>query len=338
MQKDNTASQRQTKRLERLADQGVYRKSLLVHKDCTRVFEHLKPYFANPKNVDELKKLADTLLSAKPINVSKVRQISPFRYPGGKTWLVPEIRKWIFDLNYRPTLFIEPFAGGGIASLSVAIEDLADRIIVAEVDPEVASVWKTILTEPDILCKKILTFDVTKENVMQVIRSEPNNIIDKAFKTIVKNRTQRGGIIAPGASLVKSGENGKGLKSRWYPETLVRRIRTIHEFRHKIEFHEGDAFDIIDLYKFEKYVVFFIDPPYTVGGKKAGKRLYRFNYIDHEKLFAVMGQIMGKFIMTYDDSEEVVEMAKKYDLMVSKVPMKNTHHDVKFELLIKKPD
>ena len=26
------------------------------------------------------------------VNVAKVQQLSPLRYPGGKTWLVPEIR------------------------------------------------------------------------------------------------------------------------------------------------------------------------------------------------------------------------------------------------------
>jgi len=40
----------------------------------------------------------------------------------------------------------------------------------------------------------------------------------------VKNRVNRGGILAPGAGMIKQGEKGKGLKSRWYPETLKRRI------------------------------------------------------------------------------------------------------------------
>lgn len=338
MQKDSTATQRQTKRLKRLADQGLYRKSLLVHEDCNKVFENLKPYFANPKSIDDLKKLADKILSLKPVNVAQVRQISPFRYPGGKTWLVPEIKKWIFELNFRPSLFVEPFAGGGIASLTVAMEDLVDRVIMAELDPDVAAVWKTILSNPDYLCRQILNFKVTRENVLRIINSKPKNIEQHAFKTIVKNRTQRGGIIAPGASLMKSGENGKGLNSRWYPETLVRRIRMINEFRHKIQFYEEDAFKVIKKFQRYKKAIFFIDPPYTAGGKKVGKRLYRFNNIDHESLFSEMAKIKGQFLMTYDDTEEVKELAKAYSFVVSKVPMKNTHHEIKYELLIKKPD
>jgi len=338
MKKDNTAKERQSKRLSRLAEQGLYRKSVLVHEECNKVFEHLKPYFADPKNLNDLKEIANRMLTVKPVNVAQVRQISPFRYPGGKTWLVPEVKKWLYELSYRPSLFVEPFAGGGITALTVAIEDLADRVIMAELDPDVSAVWKTILSDPDYLCKKILDFDVNGEAVSEIINSEPENFKQHAFKTIVKNRTQRGGIIAPGASLVKSGENGKGLKSRWYPETLVRRIRAIYEFRFRIDFYEEDAFKIIEQYKDEQDAVFFIDPPYTAGGKSAGKRLYRFNHIDHEKLFSVMSKIRGRFMMTYDDAGEVIELAREYGFWISKVPMKNTHHEVKYELLIKKPD
>ena len=338
MQKDNTAKQRQIKRLKRLADQGLYRKAVLVHENCNKVFEHLRPYFADPKSIHDLQQIANTILASKPVNVAQVRQISPFRYPGGKTWLVPEIKKWIFGLDHRPFLFIEPFAGGGIISLTVAIENLADRVIMAEIDPDVASVWKTIFSDPNYLCERILNFDVNRENVLQVINAEPSSLKQRAFKTIVKNRTQRGGIIAPGASLVKAGENGKGLKSRWYPETLVRRIKIINEYRHNIQFYEEDAFEIIRKFRDENKAVFFIDPPYTAGGKKAGQRLYRFSNIDHKVLFSEMAKTKGRFIMTYDDTEEVKELAENFNFIVNKIPMKNTHHEVKYELLIKKPD
>ena len=36
-------------------------------------------------------------LSSGIVNVSSVPQRSPFRYAGGKTWLVPTIRKWLAE-------------------------------------------------------------------------------------------------------------------------------------------------------------------------------------------------------------------------------------------------
>ena len=47
------------------------------------------------------------------VNVASVPQRSPFRYPGGKTWLIPQIRAWLGSLPERPAEFIEPFSGGG---------------------------------------------------------------------------------------------------------------------------------------------------------------------------------------------------------------------------------
>jgi DNA adenine methylase len=278
----------------------------------------------------------DVAVLDRPVNVSKVRQLSPFRYPGGKTWLIPEIRRWICSLDFRPTLFVEPFAGGGIASLTVAFENLAGSVLMTELDPDVASVWHTIFNDPEYLCKRISSFEVNLENVKRVVSTEPKTIRHRAFRTIVKNRTQRGGILAPGASLVRSGENGKGLMSRWYPETLVKRIMLIYEHRHKITFKEEDGFDSINRYSQRARVAFFIDPPYTAGGKRAGSRLYLLNQIDHPKLFDKMKKIRGAFLMTYDDSEEVVDLAEAHKFAWHKIAMKSTHHAVNFELLIKR--
>jgi len=271
-----------------------------------------------------------------PVNVSKVRQFSPFRYPGGKTWLIPEIRRWLLSLPFRPSVFVEPFAGGAIASLTVAIEDLAQKVIMAEIDPDVGAVWHTILHEPEYLCERIIDFRVEPGAVEDLIKSEPKTRRERAFRTIVKNRTQRGGILAPGASLVRSGENGKGLKSRWYPQTLVKRILLIYQHRHRIDFVSEDGFTLIEKYKRRSRAAFFVDPPYTAGGKRAGSRLYLFSEIDHEQLFKKMSRIRGRFLMTYDDAPEVRALAAAHRFAVGTIPMKNAHHSVKMELLIKR--
>src|SRR5215469_15426481 len=72
--------------------------------------------------------------SSKPINVASVPQRSPFRYPGGKTWLVPYIRDWLGAKRKKPIRLIEPFAGGAIVSLTAAFEGLARHVIFAEAD------------------------------------------------------------------------------------------------------------------------------------------------------------------------------------------------------------
>jgi len=104
------------------------------------------------------------------VNVASVQQLSPFRYPGGKTWFIPRLNKWMRSLHFTPEIFIEPFAGGGIVSLTVANENLADHVIMVEIDDEIAAVWKTIFYgDVNWLINKIVSFDMTVDNVNQVL-------------------------------------------------------------------------------------------------------------------------------------------------------------------------
>ena len=142
-----------------------------------------------------------------------------------------------------------------------------------------------------------------------------------AFQTILRNRTLHGGILAPGSGLLKHGENGKGIRSRWYPETLRKRIQNIKFVREKITFIQDDGIETIKKYASRSTSTFFIDPPYTAAGKRAGSRLYTHSELDHDKLFKECRKIQGDFLMTYDNVDEVVAMAKKQDFEVDLVSM-----------------
>src|SRR5256885_11778243 len=80
-----------------------------------------------------------------PVNVASVPHRSPFRYPGGKTWLVPYIRDWLRSKSSSPSRLIEPFAGGAIVSMTAAFERLAKHVVFCELDEGVASVWRVVL-------------------------------------------------------------------------------------------------------------------------------------------------------------------------------------------------
>lgn len=81
----------------------------------------------------------------KIVNVASVPLHSPFRYPGGKTWLVPRLRQWLSSLPEKPSEFVEPFTGGGIIGLTVAFEDLADHVTLVELDHQIAAVMTELL-------------------------------------------------------------------------------------------------------------------------------------------------------------------------------------------------
>lgn len=264
------------------------------------------------------------------INVASVPQRSPFRYPGGKTWLVPTARKWFAQAD-ADSYLIEPFAGGGIIALTAVAEHYFDHVTMVELDDDMAAAWETILSDNcPWLIKQISDFSVTADNINSAIAHANDGTKERGFATIVRNRTNHGGILAKGSGMIKTGENGRGLSSRWYPSTLVKRIVDINRMRERITFVHGDAFEVMEQKLNDEDCFFFIDPPYTV----AGRRLYNHFEVDHRRIFELASQMSGHFLLTYDDTIEVRGWAEEFGLPYLTIPMQTTHLVTKNELLI----
>lgn len=230
---------------------------------------------------------------------------------------------------------MEPFVGGGIVSLTAVMEDLVDSALMVELDQEIAAVWETIVNgDAEWLADRIQKFEMTRDNVDAVLGMNRRSVRERAFQTIIKNRTNHGGILAAGTGSLKNGEAGKGISSRWYPATLAKRLKAIDHYVERFSFIQNDAFEVIAEYSTQVDAVFFIDPPYTAGGKKAGSRLYTHHLLDHEKLFRVCSNLEGDFIMTYDNAPEVKELAKRFGFQAKPISMKSTHHAEMTELVI----
>lgn len=270
------------------------------------------------------------------VNVASVKHRSPFRYPGGKTWLVPRVYQWLNSLPHRPTCFVEPFAGGAIVGLTVAAERLAEHVTLVEIDDQVAAVWETIINRGEglWLAEQIGDFKLTAENVERFLRQDNLTPQEHALQTIIRNRVNRGGILAEGAGKLKEGENGRGITSRWYPATLRKRITAIHAIRDRLSFIHGDGLEVMRQHLGNSEAVFFIDPPYTASEKKPGSRLYTHWQVDHAGLFRLVLKLAGDFLMTYDNVPEVQELADQHGLDSEAVAMKTTHHAQLTELLI----
>ena len=216
------------------------------------------------------------------------------------------------------------------------MEHLAERAILVELDHDVAAFWQAALLHGPSLAARIAEFTPTRERVRNLERGTPEDVVDLGFRTLVLNRTHRAGIIAPGSSLNRTGENGRGILSRWYPNTLIARLHAISEHADRIAFYEADSIRLIEplLHGRGRQSAVFVDPPYTAGGKRAGTRLYTHNELDHDRLFWIVAQHDVSFLMTYDYSPEVVRLVERYGFHAVQVRMKNAHHDRLTELVI----
>lgn len=118
----------------------------------------------------------------KAVNISSVPHRSPFRYPGGKTWFIPEIRRWLSNRD-RVATFIEPFSGGATVGLTAVAENLVDKVILVERDPKVVAVWRTILgNDAAWLKENILSFEMTESNCNQLFQQEKVTTKDEGVR------------------------------------------------------------------------------------------------------------------------------------------------------------
>ena len=268
------------------------------------------------------------------VNVSQVPQRSPFRYPGGKTWLIPTLRRWLNSLPASARKkFIEPFAGGATASLLAVMENFSEKAFFAELDCEVARVWNNVLSANGCeLAGRVEGFKISKAATNRLFAHAANGaeLSEKALAVLVRNRIQRGGVLAPGAGRLKDGENEKGLASRWYPETISERLTAIHAKRKHLSFKNEDGFELLERFQIDAEAVAFVDPPYFVEGK----RLYFHWQIEHRKLFALLKDFRGDFLLTYDDAPLIRTWIEEFGYQAVAVNVKTTHHTKKRELLI----
>lgn len=265
-------------------------------------------------------------------NVSSVKNLSPFRYPGGKTWLIEIAKDWLDFYSYSDTL-VEPFAGGASVSLAAVEGGHVDRAILVEKDKNVRDVWKAILRgRGNKLASQIRDFEFSPSALSKIINSEGGNQRERAFRTILLNRVRRNGILASSGGLLKNGEDGSGLESRWYPATIAKRIERISSMSESvnIEDYTTARYCLSEKYKDHDKKCFFVDPPYPTKGR----RLYKHSDVDPNDVFEWVNNLSGEFLLTYEDSNRIERLIYEYGFEYRKVEMKNGHNKYKKEVLI----
>lgn len=267
----------------------------------------------------------------------KPSTLSPFRYPGGKSRLRATVIDWISQLGFRPTHFVEPFAGGASVGLAVAELDLAEHVTLAEIDPDVSAVWEVTLNgQATQFANRIRCFNLNRKTAAEVAARSPGDQLERAFRCLLLNRISRAGIMAPGAGWLNQGEDGHGIQSRWYPETLSNRIKSTNSLREKVTFVQRDGLEVLRQFSDDHLAVAFVDPPYVVNGRGAGRRLYAHHDVNCEQLFEIVRTFAGAMVITYHRSVVVERLADAAGIERHTVTVQTGHTKAKRELIMYK--
>lgn len=265
-------------------------------------------YFKSSQDERTFKLILENKIKSKKKlnNVPFSTQVSPLRWPGGKSKFVGQLLPCCNPDKMEN--FVEPFAGGASVGLSLLLAGKVKELYLNDLDFGVYSLFQLIKYMPKVLVDKIQRFVPTKEAYYQARQWVNDNyegldMVDAAWNLLVVNRLAFSGI--PKANCMSDPA------ARWTANTLIKRIKKIHDVSEHIHVSCMDACEMIEEMYWKPNTTIFIDPPY----KNKGKDLYVNYYTDenHYKLSNLLDDLYkgmpgADMLITYDDCEFIKEL------------------------------
>ena len=254
--------------------------------------------------------------------------LSPLRYPGGKSKLSPLLRYIIENrVENNITTYVEPFAGGAGVALDLLFSETVDNIIINDYDKAIYSFWRAVIESPNKFIKTIQERPVTIEEwyrQKEIYNTQKDKYsFELGFATFFLNRTNRSGIINAGP-IGGYEQNGNYLiDARYNKDALIKKINQIEKYKSKIKIYNKDIRRFIELVisKQNNNSFVYFDPPYYLKGKELYKNFFLPK--DHKEIKnSITNKVHCHWVMTYDNEISIAEIykdyyIKKYDLMYS---------------------
>lgn len=239
---------------------------------------------------------------------------SPLRYPGGKTCIFKFATKLLEENDLVGINYAEPYAGGAGLALRLMMDEYVNEIFINDLDPSVYAFWYAVLNNSDELCEWIEDVEVSvrkREEYKEIQRQYKTvNKMELAKSTFFLNRTNVSGVIFGGPIGGVSQKGKYKIDARFNKRELIKRIRDIARFAHRIHLSNQDGIDFLNTIERRTEDIFiYLDPPYY----KKGSYLYMnaFKDDDHRALADTVRQLKKKWMVSYDNHDFIFDLYKE---------------------------
>jgi DNA adenine methylase len=230
----------------------------------------------------------------------------PFlKWPGGKRWLVPWLKKFIGELPFDR--YFEPFLGGG--ALFFALRPR--RAVLSDINPDLINVYKQAKLQADLIVEKLKTIPVTARTYARLRHSIPEDSVERAVRFLYLNRTAFSGIYRlnrEGRFNVPYGGGDRTTEPLWRDELLAKAARRLQRARlisddFESVLEEAGAGDLV-----------YCDPTYTVAHNNNGFIRYNernFAWDDQKRLALCCRRLARRgatVIVSNADHADIVEL------------------------------
>lgn len=232
------------------------------------------------------------------VDLPKIK--SPLRYPGGKS------RALKYILPVTPSSFDEfrePMVGGGSVFVTIKQKHPNKKFWINDLNPELYYFWKYARDNIDKLVSEVENIWENEEDgrkLFEFYRDEERKFTDfeRAVRFFVLNRISFSGT-------VDSGGYSKHAFRKRFTRSSIERLSRLREVLGGVKITCEDYKNSITTPG--ENVFIFLDPPYfsTTDSKLYGKGGDLHTGFDHERFAEVMKKSKHKWLITYDDCEEV---------------------------------
>lgn len=227
---------------------------------------------------------------------------SPLRYPGGKSKAIPQIEKQLppYFSEYR-----EPFVGGGSLFIYLKQKYPHFKVWINDLNPEVYYFWKVCQSNLKKLVNEVRNIKNNYQDgrllFTEMSQVDVNNLseLERAVRFFVLNRITFSGTIESGGFSQNSFENR-------FTDSSIDRLELLENILD--EQVTITNLNYSELLKSKENNIFiFLDPPYYAATKSRlyGKKGNLHINFDHEKFAENVNQCTHKWLITYDNSEEI---------------------------------
>lgn len=236
--------------------------------------------------------------------------VTPLRYPGGKTWILPYVKEFLRFHTLNLGTIIEPFAGSASVSIGLLKDGLTEFAYICENDPLITSFWKSALDRNDEFIEVIKHLQISMETWYDFKKYFAEDAYKKYDKIelgvafLFYNRVNYSGILKAGPIGGRNQLSEYKMHCRFNLDRIVKKLSELRTLADRIQVVPSDGINYIQNYNWSGHdndTFIYIDPPYY----KAGKVLYR-NYFkneEHIKLANVVTKIETPWLVSYDESE-----------------------------------
>lgn len=269
--------------------------------------------------------------------------LTPLRYPGGKTKYAGLFTDIIWMNNLDNYTFVEVFAGGAGAAISLLLKGHVKNLLLNDLDVTIYAFWKSVKESPEAFIKLIRSTRVSmaewrRQKAIHDSK-DTSDMLALGFSTFYLNRCNHSGILGarPIGGMKQNGNYG--ISSRYNKSTSIAKIEAIARHADSIDVFNLDGVNFLKLltrqHRTRKCLIYF-DPPYY----QKGPALYlnHFSHQDHEALRDGILECPFPWVLSYDNHENIVDMYRDQDCRLYRNSIRhtitgNTHAE---ELIISK--